>query len=1270
SLTVTATIVDQEGNESAPGSDSAVMFVDEKPIAQDFTIQTTTDQGVQVGFNDPSGPHGDNISDIEDDAANNGNADLTVIITELPSDGVLIYTDENGVSREITNSDVTGETQFASDGITYKPTDNLGFLVGSKDGSDSSDRADGFLNWGTQTDIEGKVREVALSNGDIIRITSNDSPLNQWDNDQSHVGDGIADNDGNGIEVGEIISVDFISEPVSSVQIGLDGLGGKFIDGHSNAALITIKYTDGTSKTIEFQKPAGVEDNDGLFQEFSFTAPAGKEIAGLDVSTKEQGNWELRYVEALPTDDSFDYKAVDSEGQYSDEATVTIDNSNLDRTPVAEDAYVTTNEDQAYTFSWSDFSVADGDTLPTDMTITFEGLPANGQLTLNGSPVVTGTAISYADIVAGKLVFTPAADESSSTSGSQNGVDSGDQHQDYAEFDFNVSDGNSTSETQTVVVDVTPVADAPTVTITLGEMVKSDATSIHHTDVIAAVGKTQTENNDLALEMGLDNSLPSLQGDNNDFSDTDTLFVGGNNVDTMYGGGGDDIFVGGAQNDSFYGDDGRSETKYDGTDTVYLTGNFEDYKFTFKDNHGGNVPYWILLDTKSVDSVNDHTGQEDRGDHLYEIERVVFADKIIELNPDGTFEVLQDRMIPVDVEVDLVDTDGSESLVQTVTVDGLPEGIEVYVNGQAIDAEADGTFLVPIDSNGNASFDIKLPFDYKGSLDFPLSVTATSVESSNNNSASTTESVDVTAREYVMESGSHGDDTITGSADHDLIVGDVQGIEIVAGQDYNIAFVLDTSGSMGHWVGTAKDEILDVFDELLTAANQGSEPGTVNIMLSEFSTGASQVISVDLSSPTAKQDFENALNQIGDNGDGWTDYESGLQTAVEWFDSFPEGEAENITYFLTDGEPNYINYLDEASLDKVLIDAGSDKDVITLEDVLTDGNYQLGDEFYYKGQRLVDSHGNVTSPLTGQKLGTISLDNGSLVFTDHNSTSQQSQHMYQLLALMSSVEAIGIGSNVSESLLQQYDTDGVVESNIDVTKLAETILGQDIPLEQGSDILFGGDGNDILLGDLIEFGTNEQGLSAIQSHVASETGQDISTVDAEDIHNYVKENVQEFNQNHSGDKSDVLSGDDGDDILFGHGGNDILIGGDGDDILIGGAGNDMLTGGTGEDLFVIGEADFVNSLDVITDFTVTEDQIDISDLLHSGENMDDLLGDVTAKVVDNNDVELHIDRDGKHQTIKLEDAVDQLSYVDLNSGDITGQALSNLLNDVIYKPQD
>ncbi|MGI9917915.1 tandem-95 repeat protein, partial [Vibrio owensii] len=794
----------------------------------------------------------------------------------------------------------------------------------------------------------------------------------------------------------------------------------------------------------------------------------------------------------------------------------------------------------------------------------------------------------------------------------------------------------NTGATETLDIEVVAVADAPKVTISVGELSKTDAVDSNHASVSTVTENTSAQNDVIASGLGLDSVYQKDNppanvslGNNNDTSDTDSLFVGTNYNDTFYGGGGDDVFVGGGQNDSFYGDDASTNTEHDGTDTVYLTGNFSDYEFTFKNNHGGDVPYWIFLDKRSIDSVNDNTGQEDRGDHLYEIERVVFADKVVELNPDGTYQVLQDRWIPVDVDVDLVDTDGSEMVGQTVLVDGLPDGVELHVNGQVVAQEASGGYLIDTDAQGQASFEIKVPFDYDGSLDFPISVTATAIESSNDDSASTTESADLSARDFELESGSHGDDTISGSADHDLIVGDVQGLEIIAGQDYNIAFVLDTSGSMGSWVGNAKDEILDVFDELLDSANQGVEPGTVNIMLSEFATGATTVIEVDLSSPTARTDFIQKLGTIGDSGQGSTNYESGLQSAVDWFGSKPNSEGENITYFITDGEPNIISELknvQEVNFDKVLLDVDSEGNIVTLDDVLADNQYEFGDKLYYKGELLIESDGSVYSPLTGQNLGDLDKkQNGTLVYDDEYSTTKQSQHMYQMLALLSSVEAIGLGSGVDESTLQQYDTDGVVESEIDVTKLAETILGQDVPLKQGTDTIHGGDGDDILFGDLIEFGGNEQGISAIQSHVAQETGQDISTVDAEAIHDYVKDNIDEFNQSHQGDKADTLYGQQGDDILFGHGGNDILVGGSGDDILIGGSGEDtfkFIDDGTG-----IRDGE----IDTIKDFTKGEDKIDISDLLHTDDS------DSIDSLLANNEIGLEADGDNLILTISESD---------------------------------
>uniref|UniRef100_UPI0035672C08 DUF5801 repeats-in-toxin domain-containing protein n=1 Tax=Pseudomonas sp. TaxID=306 RepID=UPI0035672C08 len=79
------------------------------------------------------------------------------------------------------------------------------------------------------------------------------------------------------------------------------------------------------------------------------------------------------------------------------------------------------------------------------------------------------------------------------------------------------------------------------------------------------------------------------------------------------------------------------------------------------------------------------------------------------------------------------------------------------------------------------------------------------------------------------------------------------------------------------------------------------------------------------------------------------------------------------------------------------------------------------------------------------------------------------------------------------------------------------------------------------------------------------------------------------------DLANLLVGDGGENYLFGYGGNDTLIGGSGDDILLGGLGNDTLTGGAGADIFrwQAGETGH----DVVTDFELGVDSLDLSDLL-------------------------------------------------------------------------
>ena len=116
--------------------------------------------------------------------------------------------------------------------------------------------------------------------------------------------------------------------------------------------------------------------------------------------------------------------------------------------PTASDGTVTTAEDAAYAFRADDFAfsgAASGDTLASVRIVT---LPAAGRLTLLGLAVSAGEAVTRADIDAGRLVFTPAANANGDS---------------YASFTFRVGDGGEESESAyTMTVNVTAVNDPAT----------------------------------------------------------------------------------------------------------------------------------------------------------------------------------------------------------------------------------------------------------------------------------------------------------------------------------------------------------------------------------------------------------------------------------------------------------------------------------------------------------------------------------------------------------------------------------------------------------------------------------------------------------------------------------------------------------------------------------------------------------------------------------------------------------------------------------------
>lgn len=125
--------------------------------------------------------------------------------------------------------------------------------------------------------------------------------------------------------------------------------------------------------------------------------------------------------------------------------------------PVTTDRTISIPEDTTYTFFLTDFPFSDPGDSPSNGLLTLFVTPTSaGSLTLDGSPVLSATPVSPVDISSGKLAYTPSSNAYGTA---------------FATFTFTVQDnggtengGHDTSTLKRFTVDVSPVADSPSVT--------------------------------------------------------------------------------------------------------------------------------------------------------------------------------------------------------------------------------------------------------------------------------------------------------------------------------------------------------------------------------------------------------------------------------------------------------------------------------------------------------------------------------------------------------------------------------------------------------------------------------------------------------------------------------------------------------------------------------------------------------------------------------------------------------------------------------------
>ena len=179
-----------------------------------------------------------------------------------------------------------------------------------------------------------------------------------------------------------------------------------------------------------------------------------------------------------------------------------------------------------------------------------------------------------------------------------------------------------------------------------------------------------------------------------------------------------------------------------------------------------------------------------------------------------------------------------------------------------------------------------------------------------------------------------GGDGVAGTVAAGDSGGMTEGQQVAA--NYNVCFILDTSGSMDEKVGdrppfwspdnrqTRLDVAVDSIENFVDSSiHNGDFVGTVNLAVVTFASEYGDTIDVSITKEangseiyrlgnTAYTNFDQFktafANKLGSlDANGGTNYEAGFRNAAEWFEELGDtSEADgNITYFLSDGKPTY-----------------------------------------------------------------------------------------------------------------------------------------------------------------------------------------------------------------------------------------------------------------------------------------------------------------------------------------------------------------------------
>ncbi len=502
---------------------------------------------------------------------------------------------------------------------------------------------------------------------------------------------------------------------------------------------------------------------------------------------------------------------------------------------------------------------------------------------------------------------------------------------------YTITDGDKTT-TSTVTIHVTPINDAPVAN-------PDSFTTDEDTSITVDLIKNDSDVDGDKLTIKEINGTPLTGGEQTVVVDNGKIVIADDGGMTFI------------PSDNYHGDVTMPYTITDGdktatsTVTIHVTP-INDAPVANPDSFTTDEDTSITVDLIKNDSDVDGdklTVKEINGTSLTGGEQTVVVDngKIV-IAHDGGMTFVPNKDYNGTVDVNYTITDGDKSASSTATIHVTPINDAPVADGkQSFSYDENSTtksVLGTVSANDpehdELSFTISkgneqgwFTIDNHGHIyltdagvkaeanDYEVGKVLHTLEVSVSDSHNTTSiQVDLTERDVnevqtTYKEGSYGNDVLNGDSDNNIIISDKTGLQVVQGENYNIAFILDTSSSM-YWgndhqevdgIRTAVIEIDKVLSNLKTLVSK-ENAAHINIGLIDFNTNAI-THTIDLykyhDGDLLKKFNENEIRHGGSS----TNYEDALEHTTEWFnsDAVLKNKGNNTTYFFTDGKPNTAN---------------------------------------------------------------------------------------------------------------------------------------------------------------------------------------------------------------------------------------------------------------------------------------------------------------------------------------------------------------------------